>query len=92
VTPDGIEWFGRMGLDLGKLTPNRCGLARQCLDWTEREHHLAGPLGVQFMSLLCSNGWLRRSESSRAEQVTPKGWAGLKEQFGVEAGSFALVA
>jgi DNA-binding transcriptional ArsR family regulator len=92
VTLDGIEWFGRMGLDVEKLRPNRRGLARQCLDWTEREHHLAGPLGVQFMNVLCSNGWLRRSESSRAMQVTPKGWTGLKEQLGVDAGSFVIVA
>ncbi|NPT58462.1 helix-turn-helix domain-containing protein [Paraburkholderia sp. 5N] len=92
VTPAGIEWFGCMGLDVAKLRPNRRGLARQCLDWTEREHHLAGPLGVQLMSLLCSNGWLRRSESSRAIQVTPKGWTGLKEQLGLDAGSFTLVA
>lgn len=92
VTPDGIEWFGRMGVDVGKLRPNRRGLARQCLDWTEREHHVAGLLGVQFMNILCSNGWLRRSESSRAIQVTPKGWAGLKEQFDIEVGSFSLFA
>jgi DNA-binding transcriptional ArsR family regulator len=90
VTPAGIEWFGRMGLEVAKVKPNRHGLARQCLDWTEREYHLAGPLGAQFMSLLCTNGWLRRSESSRAVQVMPKGWAGLKEQLGVDVGSFAL--
>ena len=64
VTPAGIEWFGCMGLDVAKLRPNRRGLARQCLDWTEREHHLAGPLGVQLMSLLCSNGWLRRNPTA----------------------------
>jgi len=90
VTPDGIEWFGRLGLDVAKLKPNRHGLARQCLDWTEREHHLAGPLGVQFMILLCQNGWLRRSASSRAVQITPAGWVGLKEQLGVDAGSLAF--
>jgi len=27
---------------------------------------------------------LRRSRSSRAVQVTPKGWAGLREQLGVD--------
>lgn len=92
VTPAGIEWFAHMGLDVAKLRPTRSGLARQCLDWTEREHHLAGPLGVQFLSLLCSNGWLRRSTSSRAIQVTPKGWIGLKEQLGIDAASFELDA
>jgi hypothetical protein len=84
VTPAGIAWFGGMGLDVRTLRPGRRGLARQCLDWTERKHHLAGPLGVQFMSLLCANDWLRRSKSSRAVDVTPKGWAGLRKHLGLE--------
>jgi DNA-binding transcriptional ArsR family regulator len=92
VTPRGVEWFSRMGLDVTKLKPNRRGLARQCLDWTEREHHVAGPLGAQLMSVLCANGWLRRSESSRTVKVTPKGWNCLKEQLGIDAGLFELVA
>ncbi len=92
VTPDGIAWFARMGLDFAQLKPNRRGVARQCLDWTEREHHLAGPLGVQFMNLLCKNLWLQRSASSRAVQITPKGWTGLKEQLGLDAGAFAPAA
>jgi DNA-binding transcriptional ArsR family regulator len=85
VTPTGADWFFGMGLDVTKLKPNRRGLARQCLDWTERKHHLSGPLGVTFMSLLCSNDWLRRSKVSRVVRVTPKGWVGLKEELGVDA-------
>jgi DNA-binding transcriptional ArsR family regulator len=84
VTRAGMEWFSAMGLDMAALKPTRRGLARQCLDWTERRHHLAGPLGVELMSRLCAIGWVRRSKSSRAVQVTPKGWAGLKEQLGVD--------
>jgi DNA-binding transcriptional ArsR family regulator len=84
VTPAGVEWFGRMGMNIAKLKLSRKGLARQCLDWTEREHHLAGPLGVQFMSVLCANGWLRRSKSSRAVEVTPKGLMELNAQLGVQ--------
>ncbi|MDF2118161.1 helix-turn-helix transcriptional regulator [Roseiarcaceae bacterium H3SJ34-1] len=84
VTAAGMDWFGRLGLDVGAIKAGRRGLARQCLDWTERQHHLAGPLGVQFMSLLCAKDWLRRSKSSRAVMVTPKGCAALKEQLGLE--------
>ena len=84
VTLEGMEWFSAMGLDVAALKPTRRGLARQCLDWTERRHHLAGPLGVAFMTQLCAKGWLRRLKNSRAVQVTPKGWAGLKEQLGVD--------
>ena len=83
VPPAGRVWFAHMGIDVAGLTPTRRGLARQCLDWTERTHHLAGPLGVQFLAVLCAAGWLRRSAESRAVHVTPKGIAGLKEQLGL---------
>ncbi|MDB5787256.1 MAG: Transcriptional regulator [Caballeronia mineralivorans] len=92
VTADGIEWFSRMGLDMAALKPTRRGLARQCLDWTERRHHLAGPLGVAFMTQLCAKGWVRRVKNSRAVQVTPKGWAGLKEQLDVDERSVQVEA
>ena len=84
VTPAGIEWFSRMGLEVAALKPNRRGLARQCLDWTERTHHLAGPLGVRFMAVLCDSGWLRRAKGSRAVEVTPKGWTELRRHLGIE--------
>ncbi|WP_205962385.1 ArsR/SmtB family transcription factor [Paraburkholderia phosphatilytica] len=85
VTPAGVEWFGSVGLDVASIKSSRRGLARQCLDWTERQHHLAGPLGRQFLSALCSDGWLRRSKTSRSVDVTPKGWASFREQLGVDA-------
>ncbi|MDL2201325.1 MULTISPECIES: ArsR/SmtB family transcription factor [Brucella] len=84
VTAAGAGWFDSIGVDVSSIRPTRRGLARQCLDWTERVHHLGGPLGVQFMATLCANGWLRRSRSSRAVAVTPKGSAELKRQLGVE--------
>lgn len=84
VTGVGAEWFAGLGLDLAKIKPARAGLARQCLDWTERQHHLAGPLGVQFTNLLCAEGWIKREKSSRVVDVTPKGWRGFKDYFGIE--------
>lgn len=84
VTPHGHQWFAGIGLDVSAVRPTRRGLARQCLDWTERQHHLAGPLGVQFMAVMCGHGWLRREKSSRAVQITPSGWDALKEHLGIE--------
>jgi DNA-binding transcriptional ArsR family regulator len=84
VTAAGGDWFQGIGVDVGSLKPTRRGLARQCLDWTERRHHLAGPLGVAFLGALCQTGWLRRSRSSRVVQVTPKGRLEMKRQLGVE--------
>jgi DNA-binding transcriptional ArsR family regulator len=84
VTAAGNAWFATLGLDVDAIRPTRRGLARQCLDWTERSHHLAGPLGVQLMTTLCRLGWLRRDKKTRAVGVTPRGWTEFKRQLGVE--------
>lgn len=73
-----------MGLDVLAIRPTRRGLARQRLDWTERTHHLAGPLGVQFLRRLCDVGWMLRARDSRAVLVTPRGWQELHQRLGVD--------
>lgn len=84
VTPAGSQWLARIGVDLRAIKPSRGGLARQCLDWTERQHHLAGPLGVELMGALCACGWLRRGRESRAVDVLPRGRQELRAQLGID--------
>ncbi|MFM0739205.1 helix-turn-helix domain-containing protein [Paraburkholderia xenovorans] len=83
VTDAGRTWLRTLGLDIDATRPGRYGIARQCLDWTERQHHLAGPLGVALLELLCTKGWLMRNRASRSVQITPEGWTGLRQQFGL---------
>ena len=83
VTPEGAAWFGGLGLDVARIVPGRHGIARSCLDWTEREHHLAGPLGTAFLARACALGWFRRSPSTRSIDVTSKGWDALGRQLGL---------
>jgi DNA-binding transcriptional ArsR family regulator len=85
VTPAGAEWFTGVGVDVQALKPSRRGLARQCLDWTEREHHLAGPLGAAFLDAMRDSGWLRRSTASRAIELTPRGRLEMKRRLGLDA-------
>ncbi|MBO9352745.1 metalloregulator ArsR/SmtB family transcription factor [Bordetella petrii] len=92
ITPAGAAWFRGIGIDVGALAPTRRGLARLCLDCTERRHHLAGPLGVAMLAVLCEQDWLRRDARSRAIRVTPRGWAWLDEQLGIQAPSLPLAA
>lgn len=84
VTPAGSEWLARLGVSLRGIKPSRAGLARQCLDWTERQHHLAGPLGVELMKALCASGWLRRGRETRAVDVLPRGRQELRAQLGID--------
>ncbi len=89
VTPAGAEWFGSVGVDISALKPTRRGLARQCLDWTEREHHLAGPLGAAFLDAMRQSGWLRPRNASRTIELTPKGQIEIKRRLGLDAGAGA---
>jgi DNA-binding transcriptional ArsR family regulator len=89
VTPAGSQWLARVGVEVCGIKPSRFGLARQCLDWTERQHHIAGPLGVELLSALCASGWLRRGRRTRAIEVLPKGRHELRTQLGVDVDRIA---
>ncbi|RKP45255.1 ArsR/SmtB family transcription factor [Trinickia fusca] len=90
ITAAGVDWFRQIGLDALHLDDCGIHLASQCLDSTERRHHLAGPLGKHFMSTLFSKGWLHRRERSRAISVTPDGWSGLKALLNLDEQSLRL--
>jgi hypothetical protein len=81
VSAEGRRWFEAFGLELAALKPGSSGLARRCLDWTERRHHLAGPLGGALLSRFVALGWLRRDCGTRAVSVTRVGAAGLAQSL-----------
>jgi DNA-binding transcriptional ArsR family regulator len=83
VSTAGARWFSKMGVDIEALPKHRLGTARQCLDWTERRHHLAGALGVRLLSAMCDLDWMRRSRSSRRILLTAKGALALKIELGI---------
>ena len=83
VTPSGIRWFHELGIEVAQLRPGRHGIARACLDWTQRRHHLAGPLGARLFERLIELEWLRRERRSRIVRVTPAGQRRLASLLGV---------
>jgi len=86
VTKAGAAWLKAVfGIELSSLKPGRHGLACKCLDWTERRHHLAGPLGARLFQRCCELGWLKRMAGSRAVQLTPKGRKRLRAELGIGA-------
>jgi DNA-binding transcriptional ArsR family regulator len=84
VTASGALWFASFGIEIAALKPGTRGIARQCLDWTEREHHIAGPLGVALLGTFCGRGWLRREQTGRALQLTPTGRSELRTRLGID--------
>lgn len=73
-----------LGIDLAELQRQRRPLVRGCVDWSERELHVAGALGAALAARLFELGWIRRRDGNRSVEVTPDGWARLKSEFGVE--------
>jgi hypothetical protein len=83
VTQDGIAWLTQFGLDLEQLRRQRRKFAYPCLDWSERQYHLAGSLGAALIEHLFQLGWMRKIPSGQALRVTEAGHAGLQNTFGI---------
>lgn len=52
--------------------------AKPCLDWTERRHHLAGPLASLLTQRMLEQRWLIRSRQPRVLIPTVAGESGLR--------------
>lgn len=85
LTDAGRARFAAFGVVLDDVKPDRRGIARKCLDWTERRNHVAGPVGVRLLARLTALGWLERGIGPRGRgvTVTPAGMTGLRDQFGL---------
>jgi hypothetical protein len=69
--------------ELGVTVPTKRTVVRYCIDWSEQRHHLAGALGRGLRDRLTELGWIRRSKTNRAVQLTKPGRDGLQEMFAI---------
>jgi DNA-binding transcriptional ArsR family regulator len=83
VGPNAESRLASLGIDLGELTRQRRTLVRGCLDWSERELHVAGAIGAAVTTRMFELGWLRRRPRNRSVEITAEGRAGLVEQLGL---------
>jgi DNA-binding transcriptional ArsR family regulator len=83
LTEGGRSWFTDLaGPDA--LRPARSRpLLRSCLDWTERQPHLAGQLGAVLHRQLVARSWVRPTAGSRAVRITPAGERALDQLLGL---------
>lgn len=77
VTFKGETWFESLGISVANLKSERRVFARQCLDWSERRHHVAGALGAALLEKVLQLGWVRKTKNSRAVIITAKGQDGF---------------
>jgi DNA-binding transcriptional ArsR family regulator len=83
LTPLGGDWLGHLGMNVPASAYRPEHSSRACIDWTERRHHLGGPLGVSLFSRLKELGWLIANPKTRAVRVTHTGIRELHHQLGV---------
>lgn len=73
VTEFGKDWFAEIGIDVENLKTKQRSFAHQCMDWTERKHHIAGALGAAILDHFFKNDWIRRKQNSREVVITALG-------------------
>lgn len=73
LTPAGHAFLTDFGIDLAAVGAGRGPLCRECLDWSERRSHLAGPLGRALLARIEALGWARRIAGTRIVSFTPPG-------------------
>ncbi len=74
LTPAGQDWLATLGV---RIAPTRGRLAYRCMDWSERQDHLAGALAKALLEHCVQQDWLRPDQDSRALRTTPAGEARL---------------
>ncbi len=83
LSQSGWLWFEQQAQCALAPPPGRRPLARLCLDWTERRHHLGGYLGARLTDMMLGRGYLRRGEKRRSLMVTPAGARFFCDELGI---------
>lgn len=83
VTRKGWQWFAKLKISQNDFTANRRPLTRQCLDWSERQPHLAGGLGATLLEKSLQRKWFEKVQFSRELTVTSKGRTELFDELNI---------
>jgi DNA-binding transcriptional ArsR family regulator len=83
LTGPGGKALAALGIDLDATRALRRRFACACLDWSERQSHLAGALGAAVLKLALQKKWVTKDLDSRALTVTALGRRELQMRFGV---------
>jgi DNA-binding transcriptional ArsR family regulator len=84
ITSAGRTWLADvLAIDIATLSPGRYGLARRCLDWTERRHHVAGPIGNRILGRCLELALLTKAPGSRMVKLTGSGGKFFRQELGI---------
>jgi DNA-binding transcriptional ArsR family regulator len=78
LTASGDALLAGLGVDMHAVRSSARPVARSCLDWTERRHHLAGAAGAGLFEALLARRWIMRGSRPRSLCITDAGQRGLQ--------------
>lgn len=78
VTEAGERRLGSLGISTEDIRQGRRAFALQCLDWSERQHHIAGALGAALLDRMLMLRWVARTKGMRCVRVTLEGRKALQ--------------
>jgi DNA-binding transcriptional ArsR family regulator len=84
ITKFGIEWFGKLGIDISEIKRLKRKFVYPCLDWSERKNHIGGSLGAIILKFFLQKDWIRKSKHSREIFITGLGKAELSNVFNID--------
>jgi DNA-binding transcriptional ArsR family regulator len=83
LTEGGVAVLSDMGVTV--VRERSRPLVRQCLDWSQRRHHLAGTVGARLLGTMIESRWLQRSTIRPRElRLSRAGRDGLRAHLGIE--------
>jgi hypothetical protein len=80
-----MQFFRVFDIDVARMLRGDRPFVKACIDWTERRHHIAGPLGKALLQHMLDKGWFERGNARRSLDLTQAGCEQLRAHFGVEA-------
>lgn len=87
LTEDGSRALTALGVDVDGARAQRRRFACACLDWSERQPHMAGALAAALLKAALKRRWVVKDLDSRALRVTPLGRRVLNRHFDLETPS-----
>ena len=84
LNTEGARAFEALGIDLEETQAARRRFAYECLDWSERQPHLAGALGAGFLRIVLKRKWVFQDLDSRILSITDHGRRELLNRFAIQ--------
>lgn len=88
LLPRGKKFLNGIGVDIEQAHKTRRSFARACIDWSERQPHLAGALGAAISARFFDLQWLAKNPDDRSVRLTISGAQEMGRIFGIATSDF----